>query len=148
MTIPVSLFLSACLVMTPAVPMGVCRAEIAGGEPYRVATPTTGWASQYDPRIMSRVVARQQRLGRLPADLRLFDGFIAVQRCSDVGKFYLLRPLGAEHWELFAAADCSGSVATTAWMIDGGILAEVGHQTAVRWGTVGRGIEIEMVGVP
>ena len=134
--------------MTPAIPRGVCRAEVAGGEPYRVAIPMVGIASQYDLGVMRRVVARQQRLGRLPADLRLFDGFIAVQRCSDVGKFYLLRPLGTEHWELFAAADCSGSVATTAWMVNGAILAEVGHETAVRWGTVGRGIEIEMVGVP
>jgi hypothetical protein len=148
MTISTALFLSTCLAMTPAVPRGVCHAEVADGGPYRVAVPIVGVASQYDPGIMSRVVARQQRLGRLPDDLSIFDGFIAVQRCTDVGKFYLLRPLGTERWELFAAADCSGSVETTAWMRRGGILAEVDFATASRWQTIGRGIEIEMVGVP
>lgn len=148
MSVSAALFLSTCLAMTPAISHGVCRAEVAGGEPYRVAVPTVGIASQYDIGIMPRVVSRQQRLGRLPDDLSIFDGFIAVQCCTDVGKFYLLRPLGAERWELFAAADCSGSVETTAWMRRNRILAEVDFATAVRWQTIGRGIEIEMVGVP
>jgi hypothetical protein len=41
-------------------------------------------------------------------------------------------------------ADCAGPDAVD-WMAANGILLEVGYETAVRWGTVGRGIEVEVI---
>ena len=149
MTVSVTLFLMVCLLSAP---MGVCRAELAFDGPLRVEV-STGWASQYAPGVMGRVVSRQQRLGRLPANVEKFSGFIAVQQCSGVGNYYLLRPLGAEQWELFAAADCAGphlredGLTGYQWMLYNNVLVEVDYETAKRWDTVGRGIKVEMVEV-
>lgn len=138
----VNLWLIYCLLTAP---MGVCRAEIATGFELEDPVLSTGWSSQYSLGVMERVVKYQQRRGRLPSDVSRFDGFVAVQSCSDVGRVFLLRPLGSLRWETFIAADCSGSVETTAWMVRNNILVEVDHKTAERWRTVGRGVKIELL---
>ena len=137
-----SLWLIWCLLTAP---MGMCKAEAAGDFHLEAVVPSVGWASQYAPGVMDHVVKYQQRHKRVPEDVSSFDGFVAVQSCSDVGRIYLIRPLGALCWERFIAVDCSGSVETTAWMVRNNILVEVDYETAVRWKTVGRGIRVELL---
>lgn len=138
----VKLWLIYCLLTAP---MGVCRAETLGSFTPEVPIPLAGWASQYSLGVMERVVKYQQRRERLPSDVSCFDGFVAIQSCSNVGKIYLIRPLGSLRWERFIAADCSGSATTSAWMVRNNILVEVDYKTALRWRTVGRGIKIELL---
>jgi hypothetical protein len=72
------------------------------------------------------------------------DGYIAVAEREDIGRLFWLRPVGGE-WELFLAADCAGYAdGGYSWMKRNGIIVEVDYNTAVRWGTVGRGIRVEM----
>jgi len=115
-------------------------------------TIESGWASQYAPGRMLEVVRNRQRgcCGRysLPAVLPDVDGFIAVAEREDIGRLFYLRPVGGE-WELFLAADCAGLAdGGYSWMKRGNILAEVDYATALRWGTVGRGIRVEMMRAP
>lgn len=105
-----------------------------------------GTLSQYAPGVMQRVIHTRQAgltAHKLPADLSAYDGFVAVEDCSQVGKEVYLRPKGGE-WELFLIADCSGHTATSQWMQRNNIIGEVDYETAVRWGTLHRGIKAEM----
>ena len=119
------------------VPVGACQAETVYPEL---------WASQYAPGVFDRVVAARQA-GRtakdLPTPLPDVDGFIAVVDCDQIGDIWTLRPVGQVQWETFLVADCSGHAETTAWMTEQNIICEVGHRTATRWKTVGRGIKVE-----
>ncbi len=95
---------------------------------------------------MQEVIAYRQRVGQIPQDLSLYDGFIAVLEVDDIGRTYLLRPVTSPHWEVFLAVDCAGIAdGGYAWMTNSGIIAEVDWESAVRWDTVGHGIEIEMI---
>jgi len=77
------------------------------------------------------------------------DGFIAVAEREDIGRLFYLRPQGRDEWELFLAADCAGIAdGGYSWMKRNRILAEVDYATALRWGTVGRGIRVEMMRAP
>jgi hypothetical protein len=108
---------------------------------------TTGIASQYDAGVMSNVIHTRQtaRVSQaLPTNLPDVDGYIAVEECDRVGDIVDLRPSHQEEWESFLIADCSGHQSTSNWMQRNNIIAEVDHQTAVRWETVGYGIEIEI----
>jgi hypothetical protein len=106
-----------------------------------------GIASQYSPGVMERTIAVRQR-GRtaytVPTDLSRYDGFIAMESRKQLGNEYYLRPVGTEQWELFLVVDCSGHSSTSAWMKRNNIIAEVDYETAKRWGTIGKGIEIEL----
>jgi len=113
-----------------------------------VFTLVSGWASQYAPGVMERVV-RVRQSGRtsmdLPVELPDVDGFIAVEDCDRIGDIVYIRREGTEKWYSFLVADCSGHAETTSWMERNNILIEVDYETAVRWDTVGRGIKIELM---
>lgn len=111
--------------------------------------PIVGTASQYAPGVMQRVITVRQTPGRtahtLPATLPPVDGFIAVLDCDDVGQLREMRPVGAREWELYLVADCAGGAdGGAAWMRRNGIVAEMDYESAVRLGTVGRGLRVEM----
>lgn len=112
----------------------------------------TGTASQYDPGVMETVVANRQAgltAHDLPNPLPAVDGYIAVLDCEEIGNLWLVRPAGSTIWEVFLVADCAGDhlrpdgLTAAEWMLTNDILLELDYQTAVRWHTVGRGIEIE-----
>lgn len=106
----------------------------------------SGWASQYAPGVMERVIAVRQVPGRtahdLPIDLPQVDGYVATADCNEIGTILWLRPIGQEQWESFLVADCAGAD-SYGWMVNNNILVEVDYETAVRWDTVGRGQRIE-----
>ena len=113
-----------------------------------IAALYVAWASQYSPGVMRQVVENRQA-GRayvsLPADLPAVDGHIAVADCARLGDIVYLRPAGAESWETHLVVDCAHPMdGTTEWMRDNNIAVEVSYQTAKRWDTVGRGIEVEI----
>jgi hypothetical protein len=112
-----------------------------------IITLMTGYASQYAPGVMDRVI-RVRQSGRtsmdLPQKLPNVDGYVAVEACDRIGDIIYLRPEGYDEWEKFLIVDCSGHQETTAWMLRNNILVEVDAKTAQRWNTVGRGIKIEM----
>ena len=109
----------------------------------------SGIASQYAPGVMEGVVAVRQSgatVADLPHDLPDVDGFVAVKDCDDIGEVIWLRPAGADEWESFLVADCANPAdGADLWMERNGILVEVDYNTAVRWGTVGKGINVEML---
>jgi hypothetical protein len=120
-------------------------------------TPCTieeGRASQYAEGIFQRVVGLRQDWGQLPEDVSMYDGFIAARECSDIGKAYYVRPVGAKEWDHVLAADCASPNDRQSevdlrsgkeWMETEGILCEVSANLAVKWKTVGRMIDIEML---
>lgn len=104
----------------------------------------TGVASQYAPGVMDEVISTRQRMGQLPQDIPEVDGFVARPLCSEIGEIVYLRPVGQSEWEKFLVVDC-GCPVGYAWMVNNGVLVEVDYETAARWGTVGYGIDIEML---
>lgn len=114
--------------------------------------PLEGRASQYAKGVMSRVVRYRQARGELPLDLSAYMGAVARPECADIGDEVWLRPAGGE-WELFIVADCgsksdareSDGLSGYEWMIQGNVLVEVGHETALRWDCVGRMMPVEML---
>ena len=111
-----------------------------------IATLISGWASQYAPNVMDRVV-RVRQSGRtamdLPAILPAVDGFVAMEDCAMVGEIVFIRPKGSTKWDSFLVADCSGHSKTSAWMKRNNILVELGDPEM--YDTVGRGLEIELM---
>ena len=112
-------------------------------------TLLTGVASQYAPGKMQSVInVRQTRSTSYtpPQDLSKYDGFIAMESCSELGKEYYIKPNDPQYdFELFLVVDCSGHSETTQWMLHNNIIAEIDYGTAERWRTVGYGIDIVMV---
>lgn len=104
----------------------------------------SGIASQYDPGVMGGVVNVRQRRGDIPEDLPDVDGYVARPLCSEIGDIVYLRPEGQVEWERFLVVDC-GCPIGYAWMTRNNVLVEVDYETAVRWDTVGYGIDIEML---
>jgi len=93
-------------------------------------------------------VIRVRQSGRtrmgLPAELPEVDGYIAVEKCSQIGEIWYLRPEGGEGVESFLVVDCSGSIKTSEWMMRNNILVEVDWGTVLRWGgAYHRGIRLE-----
>lgn len=106
---------------------------------------TTGIASQYGRGVMQQVISYRVSRNQIPANLTRYDGFVAVPYAADIGREYWIRPVGSDEWELFLAVDCGGvRDGGQQWMLRNGILVEVGWETARRWQTLGRAIEIEM----
>jgi len=110
-----------------------------------------GGASQYAPGVMDRVVELRQKWGQLPDDLSQYDGAVAVPECLNIGTDLWCRPVGSKTWEHFIAADCgsksdsreSDGLSGWEWMVTHNMLIEVDYETAVRWDTVGKMIEVE-----
>lgn len=94
----------------------------------------------------SVVRVRQAELTQynLPAEIPDYvDGFVAVERCDRIGE--LITVVYGELTEIMMVADCSGHAETSLWMKRNNILLEVGHETALRWGIVGRGAQVGIV---
>lgn len=108
---------------------------------------STGWASQYAPGVMDRVIRMRQTPGEtfmtLDVDLPVVNGYVAVPECNRIGDILFIRPVGQRHWEKFLVVDCTGRD-SYAWMMRNNILVEVDYETAKRWNTIGRGIRIEV----
>lgn len=106
----------------------------------------SGVASQYAPGVMDMVL-RTHYAGLTsympPQDLSAYDGFMAMESCEELGNEYWIRPEDGQ-WELFLVVDCSGHAETTQWMLRNNIVVEVDYETALRWDTVGKGIQIEI----
>lgn len=105
-----------------------------------------GTASHYGPGgVMERTIEARQRMGHLPQMLPDVDGYVARPYPDDIGKVIWLKPLDYHSWESFLVVDCGGVAdGGRAWMLNNNILVEVDYQTATRWGSVGRGIKVEM----
>lgn len=94
----------------------------------------------------------------LPQQLPAVDGYVATQECTKIGTVVLLRPVGTQEWESFLIVDCASKKLGThnnnphdssyAWMVRNNIIVEIDYETAVRWDTIGRGIEVEMRDLP
>lgn len=111
------------------------------------AVVEAGIASQYSPGVMERVIENRQTgqaWASLPAELPPVDGFIAVLDCADFGEVWFVRPDGGE-WGVYLVVDCSGHAETTEWMTENNILLEFDYPTVARLGTVGRGIEVQVI---
>ena len=107
---------------------------------------STGWASQYAPGVMDKVIVNRQAWDQIPDEIDQYDGFVAGRYPDEIGKAVWIRPVGTDEWELFLVVDCAGIAdGGLAWMKRSGVLYEVDYQTAVRWDTVGRGIKIEVM---
>jgi len=106
----------------------------------------TGIASQYDPGVMSHAISYRQRHHQIPHDLSSYSGFMAVLESDNIGREYWVRPINSSTWEKFLAVDCAGIAdGGYSWMVNSGIIAEIDYDSAVRWGVVGIGVEIEMI---
>lgn len=120
--------------------------EARGGEVKELfMVVAIGIASQYGNGVAESVIRVRQthNVSRpLPLNLPRVDGYVAVRDCDRIGETWWLRPEGGE-WELFLVMDCAGSRETRNWMDRNRILVEVDWETAVRWGTVGRGVKVE-----
>ena len=106
----------------------------------------SGVASQYAPGKMESVIAYRQTNATAytpPNPLPAVDGYIAVLDCAALGETWLLRHNGVV--ESFLVVDCAGDAATRDWMRRNGIIAEVDGETALRWGVVGVGANVERV---
>lgn len=104
---------------------------------------TTGWASHYADGVMESTVEARVEMGHLPADLDA-TCYVARPHPRDLGRTVWLRPDGGR-WTRCVVADCGGVAdGGRQWMIENNILVEVDYETAVRWGSVGRGIRVEM----
>ncbi len=126
---------------------------LAGGVSSYTPQPSfiTGWATHYDHGVMQATVEARQGFGQLPDPLVSdYAGFVARPDCSEVGSTLWLRPSDASKaFYPFLVADCAGKDAFTDgvdWMTAGGFLVEVDYHTAVKWDTLGRGIQIDCLG--
>lgn len=123
-------------------PMGACVAETDLPQIDHV----DGRASQYAQGVMDRVVRLKVRWGDIDLDsYHVVHGFVAVPECDRMGDIVLARPVGQSHWEAFVAVDCGGPDRAYHWMKNNNIIVEVDYNTARRWDTVGRMIDIQAI---
>jgi hypothetical protein len=117
------------------------------------ATPDwSGYTSRYAPGVFADVIAVKQLngWGNLPEVVTGFDGYMALETCRYDGQVVWARPGPGRHWESFLVVDCSGSGATSEWMRRNNIVAEIDHDSFMRWYEEGwhteKGMPIEIVG--
>ena len=98
----------------------------------------TGYLSQYgrDPTVAT--IAYRQAVGDLPLDMNRYAGVIAVADCGLIGHEARLRVEDAP-WQDVIIFDCSGDVATSEWMQDSRVIAELGYGLAKQHGIIGKG---------
>lgn len=109
-----------------------------------IALLFSGIASQYAPGVMEQVIATRQAgltAYDLPQDLSNYTVFLAVEDCKLVGTPVLIQPIGGS-MEQGLITDCSGHAETSDWMLGNNIVCEIDGETALRWGTVGKGIRV------
>jgi len=101
--------------------------------------------SQYSQGMMEQVVANRQAGNAwvsLPMDLPKTDGYIAVLDCNELENIWWVEnPNGV--WESMLVVDCARPLETDGaaeWFLENNIAMEIDYETAVRWGTVGKGI--------
>jgi len=103
-----------------------------------------GHAAYYsEGRMEQTVVIRQAGWTAypLPRELPPVHDFIATDDCGEVGRqVWLFRP--GQGFSRALIADCCNELAGDCDRMRGrGIIAEIGHNTAVRWGALGLGPE-------
>ena len=98
----------------------------------------TGYLSQYGQQPTMATIAYRQKVGDLPLDMSRFDGVIAVSDCGLIGHEARLRVEDAP-WQDVIIFDCSGDVATSEWMQDSRVIAELGYGLAKQHGIIGKG---------
>ena len=89
----------------------------------------SGWLSQYGEAPTVGTLNYRQAVGDLPANLNLYDGFIAVADCGRIGDLAWLSINGGG-WLRVAVFDCAGNDGTPAWMAENQIIAELDYFTA------------------
>jgi len=117
------------------------------GKTLVIAILVSGIASQYSQGVMMSV-ARTRQAGLTAYSLPMqipsrVSGFIAVVDCQRIGE--IVRVRYNEYDEYLMVADCSGHQETTNWMERNNIIMEIGYETALRWGVVGRGARVQVV---
>ena len=109
----------------------------------------SGWASRYSAGVMEATVkVRQEVLHDLPHYVNRYDGFVATEDCSYIGKVVLIRPSPKSRWYQMLVADCArrdNGDGTRSWMQENNILLELDYPTAQAWRGLGGGIEIEVI---
>lgn len=105
----------------------------------------SGQAAYYAPQVMERVVVVRQAgwtAGPLPEELPPVIGFVATPYCHEIGDRVWLWH-GSEGWAgPYLVSDCCDEVKGHCdAMHHKGIVAEVGYNTAKRWGVWGLGPE-------
>lgn len=103
---------------------------------------TVGMASQYGPGVMQTVIRNRHAIGSLPERLPSVDGYIAVSDCRHIGSVWWI------NGERFLVADCAGDERTRRWMDWNGVDVEVDYETAVRWRSVGMGMQVNICRMP
>jgi len=122
-----------------------------------VSLVLSGTASQYAPEVMEGTI-RVRQAGRtdfdLPEELPPVDGFVALAEEEHIGRIVFARPYGKGRWESFLVTDCASKNDKQSktdkrsgytWMKTSGIVAEVDHETATRWGKTWGGIPVELI---
>lgn len=104
-----------------------------------------GSAAYYADGVMERVVAVRQAgwtAGPLPAELPPVIGFVARPFCNEIGDRVWLWH-GSEGWRgPYLVSDCCNELeGHCRVMLRKGIIVEVDHNTAARWGVLGHGPE-------
>lgn len=111
----------------------------------------SGWASQYAPGKMEEVIRVRQTPGRtnhsLPQELPEADGRIALLEPDLIGDVVLVCPHDSTlPCRTMLVVDCAGiQDGGYDWMVRNGIVAEIDYESAVAWGTVGRGIRVDIL---
>ena len=104
--------------------------------------------SQYSPGTMEQVIENRQNGNAwvsLPKSLPKTDGYLAVMDCGTLGDIWYAQNPIVGNWEKFVVVDCvmpAGTDGAIEWMERHRIFGEVDHETAERWDTVGRGINV------
>ena len=96
---------------------------------------SSGIGSRYAPGKFEAVIRNRQRYGQLPMELpEDIDGYMTLPYPEDIGKVFLVCFEDGECDRLLVA-DCAGVTdGGLAWMLNGGVAAEVDHETAERHG--------------
>ncbi len=109
----------------------------------------SGVASQYAPGVMNGPI-RNRTTGRAAPAIRhdhdRFDGYAAAMYPHQIDQVWRVCPENpALACRDLLVVDCAGIPdGGLVWMKRNGIVMEVDHETAVAWGTVGRGIRVEV----
>lgn len=112
-----------------------------------------GFASQYQSWITTqKTIEFNIAHGHLPPGIiGIYDAYVAVYHCFQVGLEMSIRPLGREFWDSAIVIDCSDQLANpweallfAPWPDGEGWIIELDALTAERWNVVGAGVEVQV----